>query len=225
MRPLVFVFSTFLFMSCGKQKSVSLSEVHHSKLSEISDVSAAYLFYDISQKDSVELNRKSLISTTNWLINVDKRLTLKQVVPHLQFLQKKKKNASHKNKNSRNYFTCNNTSKKSLGLIDFTDVVFTVTNNEPIKVLLEQQPVNTKFIFFSDTGDIFIITPDVSPFIKQTTKERLIKDMKASFPSGSSISLRFSSRLSFQDYISIKSTLENISRENLKIDLEEFIQD
>ena len=64
----------FFLFSCGNEKALLLPEISHSEISEIQDVSHAYLFYDETQKDSVELNRKNLISTTNWLINVDKRL-------------------------------------------------------------------------------------------------------------------------------------------------------
>ena len=91
-----------LLLSCGNEKVLQLPEINYSKITKLNDVSAAYLFYNETQKDSVELNRKNLISTTNWLINVDKRLTLKQVIPHIQFLQEKKKNSSHKNEVSKN---------------------------------------------------------------------------------------------------------------------------
>ncbi len=113
-----------LIFSCGKDKIVQLPEINHSEISEINDVSAAYLFYDETLPDSLEFNRKNLISTTNWLVNVDKRLTLKQAMPHIKFLQEKKQNAGHKNDNAKNYFTCNDTSKKNLGFIEFTDVVY-----------------------------------------------------------------------------------------------------
>ena len=77
MKPIFYCITLIIFASCGKEKIVQLPEINHSKISKINDVSAAYLFYDVTQPDSVELNRNNLISTTNWLINVDKRLTLK----------------------------------------------------------------------------------------------------------------------------------------------------
>ena len=123
-KPILLFILCFLVISCGKEKVIQLPEIEHSEITEINDVSAAYLFYDETQPDSVELNRKNLISTTNWLVNIDKRLTLKQVIPHIQFLQEKKKNSSHKNKNAKNYFTCNDISLKNLGFIEFTDVVY-----------------------------------------------------------------------------------------------------
>ncbi|MDA9343831.1 hypothetical protein N8258_03095, partial [Algibacter sp.] len=124
MKYFILLITMFFVFSCGNKKVLHLPEISHSEISEINDVSHAYLFYDETQKDSVELNRKNLISTTNWLINVDKRLTLKQAIPHLKFLQEKKKNSSHKNKEAKNYFSCNDTSRQNLGFIEFTDVVY-----------------------------------------------------------------------------------------------------
>ncbi|MGB5420208.1 MAG: hypothetical protein WBN21_15385, partial [Algibacter sp.] len=89
---LLLIILTVLF-SCGSDKVIQLPEISHSEITEILDVSPAYLFYDETQVDSIELNRKNLISTTNWLINVDKRLTLKQVIPHIKYLQDKKANS------------------------------------------------------------------------------------------------------------------------------------
>jgi len=80
------------------------------------------LFYDETQPDSVLLNRKNLITTTNCLFNIDKRLTLKQAIPYIKYLQNKKKNAGHKNKKAKNYFTCHDLNKYNLGFKDFTEI-------------------------------------------------------------------------------------------------------
>ena len=114
---------TLFLWSCGNEKVIQLPEVQHAKISEILDVSPAYIFYNETQPDSVELNRKNLIISTNWLFNVDKRLTLEQAIPKIKFLQDKKRNAKmHKNEAAKNYYTCNDTSIKNLGFIEFTNV-------------------------------------------------------------------------------------------------------
>ena len=69
--------------SCGNERVLQLPEIKNASITEISDVSHAYLFYDETKEDSVELNRKNLIITTNWLVNVDKRLTLGQAIPKI----------------------------------------------------------------------------------------------------------------------------------------------
>lgn len=224
MKYVFILITTILLTACGDEKTVLLPEIGHSTISEISDISPAYLFYDTTKKDSVELNRKNLISTTNWLVNIDKRLTLKQVIPHIKFLQNKKKNASHKNEASRNYFTCNNTSKKTLGFIDFTDVEYIKTKNTPFKTLLEEDH-DTQFIFVSATNEIFIVNPKLEPFFKETNINNLISDLRTAYPSGSTFTLRFSKEITFQNYISVKSTLELLDSKSIKITHQEFIQD
>ena len=128
-----------LFFSCGNEKVLQLPEIKNAKITEVLDVSPAYIFYDETKQDSVELNRKNLIISTNWLVNVDKRLTLEQALPSIIKLQEKKRNATmHKNEKARNYYTCNDTSIKNLGFIDFTDVVYINENEEGIS----NKPIN-----------------------------------------------------------------------------------
>ncbi|MEJ2113365.1 MAG: hypothetical protein P8X62_06655 [Flavobacteriaceae bacterium] len=132
------------FSSCDK-KTILLPEVQNAKISEVIDVSPAYIFYDITKPDSTDFNRKNLIGTTNWLVNVDKRLTLKQAIPHIQFLQDKRRNSKmHKNENARNYFTCNDTARNNLGFIDFTDVVYSF---KIIDSLSEEYSISTVISF------------------------------------------------------------------------------
>ena len=70
------------------------------------------------------------------MVNIDKRLTLKQAIPHIKFLQDKKRNAEmHKNENAKNYYTCNDTSIKNLGFIEFTDVDYHKNNIRIIHIV------------------------------------------------------------------------------------------
>ena len=98
MNRIFLLLSITLLFSCGNEKELQLPQIENAKINQINDVSPAYLFYDETQPDSIELNRKNLISTTNWLVNVDKRLTLKQAIPKIKFLQEKKDTESIKNK-------------------------------------------------------------------------------------------------------------------------------
>ena len=207
MKNIVLLIAISLVLSCGKDKVVLLPEISHSDISDLKDVSAAYIFYDETKQDSTELNRRNLISTTNWLINVDKRLTLKQVIPHIKFLQDKKGNSSHKNENARNYFTCNDTSKKNLGFIEFTDVIY---DTEQQQFLMEvKDTLLIKPITFNLNGAIFILNPSAEPYLKKSSKYQLIDDLKMLDSIGHIISLRFNENISFQDYITYKSIVLN----------------
>lgn len=228
MRFISLLLVSIVFISCGKDKIIQLPEINHSEISEINDVSAAYLFYDETQPDSLELNRKNLISTTNWLVNVDNRLTLKQAIPKIKFLQDKKRNAEmHKNENAKNYFTCNDLSRKNLGFIEFTDLIY---HNEPFNSYVAKNSKldfsNKMKIDFISSEEIYIESPlfDISSVV--STKSNVLKHIKllsANISDSVEIILCFKSNLSFQDYITFKSMLLTSDLKNVTISNQEFI--
>ena len=231
MKYFILLITVFFVFSCGNKKILYLPEINYCEISKIQDVSHAYLFYDEIQKDSVELNRKNLISTTNWLINVDKRLTLKQAIPHLKFLQEKKKNSSHKNKEVKNYFTCNDTSRQNLGFIEFTDVYYEFS--EPVDKSLDLLKLlpNDLYENFPSKDGFLELPIEINTDNKTELKNEIIKyieilelsisdEMKIT---GFSLVLYFEENLSFQDYISIKSQLEKLITDKVRIGTNEFI--
>ena len=225
MKYYILLITTALVFSCEKEKAIQLPELSHSEITDIKDVSAAYLFYDESRPDSVELNRKNLISTTNWLINVDKRLTLKQVIPNIKFLQSKKQNAGHKNEHAKNYFTCNDTSRKNLGFIEFTDVVYLEESTEAYlsKISDLNYTSKTKVISFNSKEAISIINTRFEPFIIQSKKTELLNEIEKIDAVETKIYLNFNQNLLFQDYITYKSILLEANLGFAKISNKEFL--
>lgn len=236
MRYYILLIATIFLFSCRNKKVLQLPEISHSNITELNDVSAAYLFYDENQKDSVELNRKNLISTTNWLVNVDKRLTLKQVIPHIKFLQDKKSSSSHKNKNAKNYFTCNDTSRKNVGFIEFTDVVY----HQDMNYLYErdfiddsQWEILTQVV---NSDSILIYFPrnkhDDIAYTNYSNQKNLQHDLINIIISDSIHSMQnrkttlffmFNPLLPFQNYISIKSKTFSMDVKNITVSNHEFI--
>lgn len=228
MKSIYFIVFILLFFSCGKEKSVLLPEIKNAKITEVLDVSPAYIFYDETQSDSIVLNRKNLIGTTNWLFNVDKRLTLEQTIPKITFLQDKKRNAQmHKNENAKNYYTCNDTSIQNLGFIEFTNVHYqsmSLMNFYKDKARYEKMSLGLNIISknnfslesssnqVSDT-EIYSDINDVIHKIDEYLK--IEQDCK--------LYLMFNSKLSFQEYISVKSKMQDIVDKGISIDSNEFI--
>ncbi|KAB1067133.1 hypothetical protein F6U93_11975 [Tamlana haliotis] len=217
MRYSILILLTFVFFACGNEKVIELPVINHSEINEINDVSPAYLFYDETQKDSVELNRKNLIVSTNWLVNVDKRLTLRQVLPHIQFLQSKKENSSHKNEHAKNYYTCNDLSRKDLGFIEFTDVVYFTEEDEIL-------PENTYHVAVLDLNQIIVYGLEGADY--KTNLNDLLATLEEATAVGigeRSIGLSFYDKLSFNDYIAFKSELSTLHLENVSVSNHEFI--
>lgn len=225
MKNIYLLIISLFIISCGKDKVVQLPEINHSDISEIQDVSAAYLFYDESNHEGFELNRKNLISTTNWLVNIDKRLTLKQVIPQVKFLQDKKQNSEHKKEGAKNYFTCNDLSKKNLGFMEFTNVVYHEESSETYMSNISEfkDMQNLKPISFNLNGEISIINPNSEPFIIMTNKNELLNELKKMDTIKSTLYFNFNEMLTFQDYITYKYMLLKSDFKYLKISNQEFI--
>lgn len=223
-------------LSCNNERVLLLPKIENAKTVEVLDVSPGYIFYDETQPDSTLLNRKNLIITTNWLVNVDKRLTLKQAIPHIKFLQDKKRNAEmHKNEDAKNYFTCNDTSIKNLGFLEFTDVYYEIINSHKDSInlhALQLKPIDDAVIAELPIPITYLVVDNDNKADFENLIRPILQQQKAIYmamPDENliipelSLTLYFDGKLSFQDYISMKSTLEKLNTENLKITSNEFI--
>ena len=198
-----------------------LPETTNKDITEILDVSPVYLFYDETQPDSIEFNRKNMISTTNWLVNIDKRLTLKQILPHLQYLQDKRhSDGMHKNKSAKNYFTCSNTDLENLSFIEFTDIVY----NRESSIDYFSKKINIKFPSSDRVNFLSYINDGI--IVDSTTKDGFLKALKSIAVANKeqiNIILNFSQDLIFQDYISYKTLLLELNIDNVIVANDEFI--
>jgi len=231
MKQLTVALFLIVLFSCGKEKSIKLPEIEKSKTTDIKNVSSTYFFYNKTKPDSLELDQKNLIKSTNWLINVDKRLTLKQAIPSIIKLQNKKLNAKMtKNEKTRNYYTCNHTSIKNSGFIDFTDIIYKTYKNNDEEIL----PVSNSFpiyVIIKSLNEILINNEFIDERIEinkfNSELKKVISKINLDNPDHGgdfiSISLSFNRNLSFQDYISIKSKLINFKMENVVIRNNEYI--
>lgn len=228
----IYLLLIFICYSCSNERVLQLPQIENADITEVLDVSPAYVFYDETKPDSTLLNRKNLIISTNWLVNIDKRLTLGQAIPHIKFLQDKKRNAElHKNKDAKNYFTCNDTSISNLGFLEFTDVYYEFSEPVDKSIDLVKLLPNDLNENFPSTDGFLELPIEINTDNKTELKNNIIKyienlelsisdDMKIT---GFSLILYFEESLSFQDYISIKSQLEKLSTDNVRIDTNEFI--
>jgi len=227
MKYCVVLFVLVLF-SCGNEKSVQLPEISQAQIHEVTDVSPAYIFYNESEKDSVELNSKNLIISTNWLVNADKRLTLRQIIPSILILQEKKRDAKmHKNKAAKNYFSCNDTSIKNLGFIDFTDVIYhngidaDIVESQGIYETLPSETSNHVLSILFKSKDSITINSS------HTSKNEFINRLEYMDSKQNKIMgivyLKFNENLTFQDYITYKSMLSKIKLKHATISDDEYI--
>ncbi len=175
----IYLLIILCFFSCNNERVLQLPEAENAEISEVLDVSPAYIFYDETQPDSTLLNRKNLIISTNWLVNVDKRLTLRQAMPHIKFLQDKKRNAEmHKNEDAKNYFTCNDTSISNLGFVEFTDVYYFNESSISYYKKIPQLKLNTELIAeVKNSNEISLFSSLENQEIIKTKYKTLVNDI------------------------------------------------
>ena len=228
MKQLLIIFFAFCLLTSCNKRVVQLPETTNKDITEVIDVSPVYMFYD-EETDSVEFNRRNIISSTNWLVNIDKRLTLKQILPHLQYLQEKRQgDGMHKNDKARNYFTCNNTDLKNLSFIEFTDVVYHEEySGDYFSKISDIQKNEALIIHINSSGEIStMIIKNDKPSSYTIEKENfldIIKDLTNENTESIEILINYDSNLSFQDYIDFKTLLLDLEEDYSLISNHEFI--
>lgn len=118
----------FILLSCGNQEDILLPKSNVTIVSDVVDHSPIYIFFRTKGKDTLaEVNRKNSIISTNWILNIDKRLPLRIVIPEVMKLQEKKRNAvAHKNELAENYYSYADSIGKNLAFLPFTKVYYTI---------------------------------------------------------------------------------------------------
>ena len=73
-----------LCISCGNKEDILLPKADRTVVKDVVDLSPIYIFFRVKGKDTLaEVNRKNSIISTNWILNIDKRLPLRLVVPEV----------------------------------------------------------------------------------------------------------------------------------------------
>lgn len=218
-----------LFVACQNNKTLQLPEISKAPVQNVLDVSAAYVFYDSTANHGVSLNRKNLISTTNWLVNVDKRLTLAQAIPKIQFIQNKKRDAKmHKNEAAKNYFTCHDMSINNLGFIEFTNTYYHFKAFSKTDNLTTSKQHTFIDIKVASMDNIYMSIKNKDSLYKKSTTKTVVSDLeklaalKTNNDTVSAI-IRFKKSLTFQDYITLKSVLNSLKSKFILINSNEFI--
>ena len=137
----------FLLLSCGNKESILLPKSNVTIVSDVVDHSPIYIFFRTKSKDTLaEVNRKNSIISTNWILNVDKRLPLRIAIPEIMKLQQKKREEkAHKNEKAENYYSYADSIHKNLAFISFTNVYYKL-----------EKPKSGIVVFFTKKNEIFI---------------------------------------------------------------------
>nr|WP_315181845.1 hypothetical protein [uncultured Flavobacterium sp.] len=195
----------FIFFSCGNKKDILLPKSNVTLVKDIQDHSPIYIFFKINGKDTVaDVNRKNSIITTNWILNIDKLLPLRLVIPEVMKLQQKKREEkAHKNEAALNYYSYADSIGKNMAFIPFTEVYYKMG-----------KPKSGTVVFFNKNNEIWV--NDLA--IKRAYFNAFFKNVKIN---SDTIRFAFDANMSYGMYIQNKILMESLEKQSDSI--EEFI--
>ena len=194
----------FVLLSCGNKEDILLPKSNVTIVSNVVDHSPIYIFFRIKGKDTLaEVNRKNSIISTNWILNIDKRLPLRLVIPEVMKLQEKKRSeVAHKNKAAQNYYSYADSIGKNLAFLPFTKVYYKMG-----------KPKFGVVVFFDQDNEIWVNNVTVKKEVLQNYLHNLPRDKPNKFY------FCFAKDLSYGNYIQDKIFIKSFKIENK----EEFI--
>ena len=193
----------FLLFSCGNKEDILLPKSNVTIVSDVVDHSLIYIFFRIKGKDTLaEVNRKNSIISTNWILNIDKRLPLRLVIPEVMKLQEKKRSeVAHKNELAENYYSYADSIGKNMAFLPFTKVYYKM-----------EKPMFSFVVFFSKKNEIFF---DGIPGSREELKQLLnsFKDKTKMIRFG------FDEDMSYETYLQNEIFIQSLKIKNK----EEFV--
>jgi hypothetical protein len=224
MRKLTLILFAFLMLGCAK-KELKIPTLAEKGIQELQNHSQVWLFFEVKNNDTIAVvNRKNTISTTHWIYNIDKRLSLKTIIPDIIQLQDKHANSMHSEKGMLDYFSYSDTITKKLSFLEFGGITFETIDELPQNFLEEneakyQNYQNINLVFGKNSIRMNTVETDKSNFKNElTTLLKLPVEDKQTM-----LHLNFNRNLLYQDYLFYKTIIHNLSNENILINKNEFI--
>ncbi|TRX03659.1 hypothetical protein [Flavobacterium gawalongense] len=199
----------FTFLSCGNKEDILLPKANTTIVKNVDDLSPIYIFFRTKEKDTLaEVNRKNSIISTNWILNIDKRLPLRIVIPEIMKLQDKKRTEkAHKNEKAQNYYSYADIGK-NLAFIPFTNVYYKL-----------EKPKSGIVVFFLKNNEVQVNNVIV--------KKEKFQDYLNTLPSDKSNKyvFCFAKELSFGSYLQYEILIQSLkfSMSELNVGNEEFV--
>lgn len=201
----------FMLHSCGNKEDILLPKSNVTIISDVNDHSPIYIFFRTKGKDTLaEVNRKNSIISTNWILNIDKRLPLKIVIPEVMKLQEKKRSeVAHKNELAENYYSYADSIGKNMAFLPFTKVYYK----------MEKPEISNFLIYFKKGNEMVFVNK------KLIKKDEVLNYIfSLDFVIQPKILLFFDKNMSFQEYIQNKILIQNLDSYNRNKEVpEEFV--
>jgi hypothetical protein len=185
----------FILFSCGNKEDIFLPKSGVTIVSDVVDHSPIYIFFRTKGKDTLaEVNRKNSIISTNWILNIDKRLPLRLVIPEVMKLQDKKRSeVAHKNELAENYYSYADSIGKNMAFLPFTEVYYKMG-----------KPKFGMIVYFDKNNEVSVNNTAVKKEDLQNYYDKLLSDKPNKFI------FCFAKDLTYGNYIQDKIFIQSL---------------
>jgi len=208
----------FLILFGCKNKEVQLPLISIDGISKIQNHSSIWIFYEQTPNDTLAiLNKNNKLLNTNWIYNIDSRLTMDKVVPLLIKMQENRnKKSMHKKEGMLNFFSYANTRNKNISLVMFDTINFRHIDQygkngkpkKPDEKIIHMEIKNHNITIDKRLTNTSLLMNELNTLIDKDTLSKL------------KIILNYPDNLTFQNYLTVKAYL---ARTNIDVDKNEYI--
>ncbi len=199
LRILVLTLVWMMIASCSK-KEVFLPQVPVSGKSNIENHSEIWVFYNEKAKDSkAELNKNNLITSTNWILNIDRRLKMYEVIPVFQMAHAKRaKKSLHSVDGMIDYISYSNTKDRNISVFPMHDKKYLLLTWDELQKLNQEKICPNEMIFYQDRVKINGLIFNSNEYLDQ------LKKLKKGC-----VQLIFDSKINYQQYMMYRLETED----------------
>lgn len=213
MNKILLLFTVLVLFSCGEKKEILLPKTDVTVVKTVSDISKIDFFFKTENSDTLaDINKNAIITTTNWVFNIDKRLPLKTILPDIIKLQEKKiKKKSDEDLPKDNFYSYADSIGKNLAFLPFTNVKYVLGSypeNKSEEILVIRFDKNNKMT----CNGTLMSQKELDNYFRTNFKDKKMK-----------VCLNFDKNLSFDKYLSDKILFTKLSFPNLIFDGTEYV--
>lgn len=213
MKRFFFLFTISISLISCHNKSLQLPQVPVAGESEKMNHSQIWVFYE-NESAKADLNKNNTISSTDWIINIDKRLVLSEVIPVFQMIKKKRaKKSIHSVEGMQNFLTYSDTGNKKIALFSIDSIQYMMQSQAEIAKIEQEIPCDYTLEFNKDA-----IWFNQQKFPTDQWQNLLLDTLTSG-----RIQLHFDSKLSYQDYMLYRLSLKDRLYKEVLIEETEYI--
>lgn len=221
------LFLLITLISCHK-KEIHIPTTNKVGIQKITNFSEVWMFMKVQDKDSIlQLNDKNVIGATNWIFNIDKHLTLEKVMPKIHTFQTKRLKRTEENKSDfKNYLSYSDTISKVLSFVDISQIQFHFDSIQSNKTILKNLDYYQNYNNFHLSFGLKTYYLNANKIAKDDFYETLL-ELIIFTENGQKVllHLNFNQKITYQEYLTIKTQLLYLQKDLFIIDKNEYIFD